>query len=104
MMPMNAVRLLLMLLMCLVTDAPSPVTSGLFEFLEDAEEIHAARRRKAVPLPPATRPAPPAAAAAVIRPPAPILRPPSFALPVAHDVARKIPAAAREPAAASDDH
>ena len=101
---MNAVRVLLMMLMCFVTDVPGPVATGVFESLENAEEIHGARRRKTAPLPSATQPAPRPATAAVVTQPAPTLRPRSAARPVAHDSARKIPAAAREPAAASDDH
>lgn len=92
-----------MLLMCLVTDAPAPVTTGVFEYLEDAEEIHAARRR-IISARPETQWAPrPAASVAATRP-APVLQLQRIARSVAHEPARKIPAAAREPAAASDDH
>jgi hypothetical protein len=100
---MTAVRVLLMMLMCVVTDAPGSVTTGVFEALEDAEEIHGARRRKTAPAPSSTQPTP-RPAMTVVTQPAPVLRPRSAPRPMAHDSARKIPAAAREPAAASDDH
>ena len=101
---MNAGRILLMMLMCLVTDVPGPVTHGVFEHLEDAEEIHAGRRRKTAPLASDTPPALHLVTTVELTNPMPTLRPQSAARPVAHHSARKIPAAAREPAAASDDH
>ena len=101
---MNALRIVLMMLMCLVTDAPAPVTTGVFEYLEDAEEIQAGRRRMATPRPAAARSVPrPATTAAATRV-TPALRAQPAARSGAQEPVRKIPAAAREPAAASDDH
>jgi hypothetical protein len=95
-----------MMLMCLVTEAPGPVTTGVFEALEEAEETHAARRRKAASRPATAdrAPRPPALAAVAVVQSTPTVRPQSIARPVTHDFARKIPAAAREPSAVSEDH
>ena len=68
---MNAVRVLLMMLMCVVTDAPGSVATGVFESLENAEEIHGARRRKTAPVPSTTQPPPRPATTAVVTQPAP---------------------------------
>ena len=92
------------MLLCLVTDAPGPVTTGVFEALEEAEETHAARRRKAASRPAAADRTPRPAALAAVAPFTPTVRPQSIARPVTHDFARKIPAAAREPAAVAEDH
>ena len=42
---MTAVRVVLMMLMCLVTDAPGPITPLFFEHLEDGEEVRVSQRR-----------------------------------------------------------
>ena len=42
---MVAVRLVLMMLMCLVTDVPGPMVPLVFEHLEDGEEVRVSRRR-----------------------------------------------------------
>jgi hypothetical protein len=42
---MVAVRLVLMMLMCLVTDVPGPMVPLVFEHLEDGEEVRLSRRR-----------------------------------------------------------
>lgn len=41
---MAAIRVLLMVMMCLVTDAPASPAAGVLAHLEDGEEIHVARR------------------------------------------------------------
>lgn len=102
MVAMAAVRLLLMVLMCLVTDAPGPVTTGVFEHLEDGEEIQASRRRAArrVAHAPST---PPGSGVVVAR----VLPAPSrevVARRPVHEHARKIPTPAREPSTAAEDH
>lgn len=101
---MSAVRVFLMVLMCFVTDVPSPIPMGVFESVEEAEELHGARRRKSASVRSLTQPTPGPFKTAVVTQPVPTVRPRSAVRPVAHESARKIPAAAREPAAASDDH
>ena len=101
---MGAVRIVLMFLMCLVTDAPGPVTSFVFEHLEDGEEIQVSRRPGARPRHLATGVTPRPGESAVLaqsRPPT-AWRP--AAAPVARDHVRKVPSPVPEPAASSEDH
>jgi hypothetical protein len=104
MVAMAAVRLLLMVLMCLVTDAPGPVTTGVFEHLEEGEEIQASRRRAAARRVAHAPSTPPRSGAIVV---ARVLPAPSRELaarrPV-HEHAPKIPAPAPEPSTAAEDH
>jgi hypothetical protein len=93
-----------MVLMSLVTDVPGPLTTGVLEYLEDAEETHAARRRESAPARSASRPAPRPVTAAVVSRPAPVFQAQPAKRPVAPDAARKIPPASGEPDGASDDH
>ena len=104
---MTAVRIVLMMLMCVVTDAPGPVMPLVFEHLEDGEEVRLARRRTASQ-PQRLAQAPPASPEAVRlleTPLAPRPRPAQHTVVQAH--ARKAPPSAPEPSASSassEDH
>ena len=104
---MTAVRIVLMMLMCLVTDAPGPIMPLVFEHLEDGEELRLARRRPAGQLQRLAQA--PAASPEVTRlvetPRAPRPRPAEPPAVQAH--ARKAPPSASEPSASSassEDH
>jgi hypothetical protein len=104
---MTAVRIVLMMLMCLVTDAPGPITSLVFEHLEDGEEVRLSRRlgagqhRRLARTPSAGR----ETAVQVQAPPARRPRPAARTAVPAH--ARKLPSLTAEPSASSassEDH
>jgi len=104
---MAAVRIVLMMLMCLVTDAPGPITPLVFEHLEDGEEVRLARRRTASQLQRVAQ-APPASPEAIRLVEAPLAPRPRPALHTAGQAhARKAPPPASEPSASSassEDH
>ena len=104
---MTAVRIVLMMLMCLVTDAPGPVTPLVFEHLEDGEEVRLARRRTASQLQRLAEalPASPEAIRLVETPLAPRPRPTERTAVQGHT--RKAPPSASEPSVSSgssEDH
>jgi hypothetical protein len=99
---MAAIRVLLMLMMCLVTDAPGPLTAGVFEHLEDGEEVHLARRitqRRPASAVTAPQVAVASATARLTTPP-----PQPKAARAAQQPARKIPAPASAPPDSTEDH
>ena len=102
---MTAVRIVLMMLMCLVTDAPGPITPLVFEHLEDGEEVQLARRR-AARQPQRLAQAPPASPEAMRVVQAPQAPRPQPAVPtavLAH--ARKAPPSEPSaPSVSSEDH
>jgi hypothetical protein len=103
---MTAVRIVLMMLMCLVTDAPGPITPLVLEHLEDGEEVQLSRRRAArQPQQLArSRPASPEATRLVQAPLAPRPRPAAPIAVQAH--ARKTPPSAEPsaPSTSTEDH
>jgi hypothetical protein len=101
---MSALRIVLMFLMCLVTDAPGPVTTFVFEHVEDGEEIQLSRRHAPRPRHLLARAAPRPGESAVLAQSRPALRPRPSARPAADEHARKVPSPAPEPAASSEDH
>jgi hypothetical protein len=103
---MTAVRIVLMLLMCLVTDAPGPITPLVFEHLEEGEEVQLARRR-AARQPQRLAQAPPASPEAARLAQSPLAPRPRPVAPIAVQAhARKAPPSAEPsaPPAASEDH
>jgi hypothetical protein len=101
---MTALRILLMCLMCLVTDAPGPVTTFVFEHVEDGEEIQLSRRQAPRPRHLLARAVPRPGESAALEQWRPAPRPRPAARPAAHDHVRKVPSPAPEPAASSEDH
>ena len=99
---MTAIRVLLMLIMCLVTDAPGPVTAGVFEHLEDGEEIQAARRvvqRRPTTVQPGPRAILSRLTARISTP-----RPQPPAPRKTQEPAHKVPAPASNPPDSTEDH
>lgn len=91
--------------MCLVTDAPGPVTTLVFEHIEDGEEIQVSRRDASKQRRLRARIAPQPAQAALLTPSRPALRPRPAGGPAAHDHVRKVPSPVPEPAlSSSEDH
>jgi hypothetical protein len=104
---MTAVRIVLMMLMCLVTDAPGPITPLVFEHLEDGEEVRLARRqgigqhRRLARMPSPERPV------AVVAQSYPAPRPRAAARTAVRTHARKAPPPMLDPSASpapSEDH
>jgi hypothetical protein len=104
---MTAVRIVLMMLMCLVTDAPGPITPLVFEHLEDGEEVQLSRRRAGRPSQRLAQ-TPPSAREATRLAHAPLVPRPRPATPTAISAhARKAPPPVSDPSASSassEDH
>jgi hypothetical protein len=101
---MVAFRILLMLVLCLVTDAPAPVTPYMLEHVEDGEEVQLAQRlglarRHRLVRQSAPRPDPSLARVAARSAPAPRREARPAAAP-----ARKVPSPVPDSAPASEDH